>query len=94
MARFEWNNIDKNKYMTNITLSIPDEVYVMMKMHKEIRWSEVVRKAITEYIGKLEEKGFEITTEDLLDELDDGYKNTLSELSFVKAAKGYEKMRL
>ncbi len=80
--------------MTNITLSVPDEVYVRMKMHKEIWWSEVVRKAITEYIGKLEEKGSEITTEDLLDELGNQFKNTLNELSFEKAAKGYEKMRL
>ncbi len=80
--------------MNYITLSIPDELYERMKMHKEIRWSEVVRKAITEYIGKLEEKGSEITTKDLLNELGDDFKNTMSELRFVEAEKGYEKMRL
>ena len=79
--------------MTNITLSLPDEVHTKMKMHKEIRWSEVVRKAITEYIGKLEEKGFEMTTKDLLEELGDDFRKSLSELSFEKAAKEYKKMR-
>lgn len=79
--------------MTNITLSIPDETYARMKMHREIRWSEVVRRAITEFIGKLEERGSEMTTRDLLEELGDDYRKSLSELSFEKAAKGYEKMR-
>jgi len=79
--------------MTNITLSLPDEVHLKMKMHKEIRWSEVVRRAITDYIGKLEEKGSEITTKDLLEELGDDFRKNLSELSFEKAEKEYKKMR-
>ncbi len=79
--------------MSNITLSIPDEIYARMKMHREIRWSEVVRRAITEFIGKLEDRGSETTTGDLLEELGDDFRKNLSELSFEKAAKGYEKMR-
>jgi hypothetical protein len=79
--------------MTNVTLSIPNEVYVKMKAHKEIRWSEVVRRAINDFIGKLEEKGFDITTKDLLEELGDDFRKTLSELGFEKAVKGYEQMR-
>jgi len=79
--------------MTNITLSIPNDVHFKMKLHKEIRWSEVVRRAITEFIGKLEEKGSEMTTEELLEELGDDFRKKLSELSFEKAEKGYEKMR-
>ncbi len=79
--------------MTNITLSMPNDVYMKMRMHKEIRWSEVVRRAIIEYIKKLEEKGFEITTKELLEELGDDFRETLSELSFENAVKGYEKMR-
>ena len=39
--------------MTNITLTIPEEMYEIMLMHKEVRWSEVARKAILQYIGKL-----------------------------------------
>lgn len=42
---------------------------------------------------KLEEKGFEITTKNLLKELGDDFRKTLSELGFEKAVKGYEKMR-
>lgn len=79
--------------MTNITLSIPDEVYARMKMHREIRWSEVVRRAIIEFIGKLEERGSETTTRELLEELGDDFRKSLNELSLEKAAKGYEKMR-
>ena len=37
--------------MSNITLSVPDNVHKEMKQFSEIRWSEVARKAI---IGKLE----------------------------------------
>ncbi len=79
--------------MTNITLSIPDEVHKKMKMHREIRWSEVVRRAVIDFMRKLEDEGFEITTKDLLEELGDDFRKTLNELSFEKAAKAYEKMR-
>ena len=40
--------------MTNLTLAIPDELHEKMKEHSEIRWSEVVRKTITEKIEDLE----------------------------------------
>ena len=32
--------------MTNLTLSIPDDLYEEMKKHPEIRWSEVARQAV------------------------------------------------
>lgn len=44
--------------MTNITLSIDDEVYKKMRIYSEIRWSEFVRKAIlkrVEELAKIEE---------------------------------------
>ncbi len=40
--------------MTNITLSIDDEVYKKMKKHSEIRWSEFVRKEIKSRVEQLE----------------------------------------
>lgn len=40
--------------MTNITLSIDDEVYKKMRRHSEIRWSELVRKIIKKRIEELE----------------------------------------
>ena len=40
--------------MTNITLSIDNEVYKRMKKHSEIKWSEFVRKMIKKRIEELE----------------------------------------
>lgn len=40
--------------MTNITLSIPNELHSRMKKHSEIRWSEVVRKSISEKVDILD----------------------------------------
>ena len=40
--------------MPNITLSISEEIYAMMKKHQEMRWSEVARRAIAEEVKKLE----------------------------------------
>jgi predicted CopG family antitoxin len=39
--------------MPNMTLSIPEEIYHIVKSHKEIRWSEIARKAIADYAKKL-----------------------------------------
>ncbi len=40
--------------MANITLSIPNKLHEKIKKHPEIRWSEVARHAMTEYVEKLE----------------------------------------
>jgi hypothetical protein len=40
--------------MTNITLSIEDEVYKRMKKYSEIKWSEFVRMCIQKRINELE----------------------------------------
>ena len=40
--------------MPNVTLSIPEKLHEKMKRHSEIRWSEVVRKSISEKIDDLE----------------------------------------
>jgi hypothetical protein len=40
--------------MTNLTLAIPDELHERMRMHSEIRWSEVVRKSIAQKVELLE----------------------------------------
>ena len=36
--------------MTRITLSIPDEIYRLIKKYREINWSEVARRAIIEKV--------------------------------------------
>ena len=40
--------------MTNITLSIDNQVYKKMKQFSEIKWSEFVRKCILQRIKELE----------------------------------------
>ena len=40
--------------MGNITLMLSDQLQEQMKKHKEIRWSEVVRRAIQKKIEDLE----------------------------------------
>ena len=51
-----WNHINTHKVikMPNVTLSIPERLHEKMKKHSEIRWSEVVRKSISEKIEDLE----------------------------------------
>jgi hypothetical protein len=36
-----------------MTLAIPEDVYEIVKIHKEIRWSEIARRAIESYAKKL-----------------------------------------
>ena len=74
-------------------MSIPEDVYRRMKKYREVRWSEVVRKAIVEYLRRLEEGGFELTTKELLDELGEDFKESLKKLSFEDSLRGYERMR-
>jgi hypothetical protein len=40
--------------MPNVTLAIPEGLHEKMKHHSEIRWSEVVRKTISEKIEDLD----------------------------------------
>ena len=40
--------------MPNVTLSIPEELHQKMRKHSEMRWSEVVRKSISQKIEDLE----------------------------------------
>ena len=40
--------------MPNITLSVPDDLHRKMKRHPEVKWSEVVRRVISEKIRDLE----------------------------------------
>ncbi len=78
--------------MANITLSVPNDVYRKMKKYKEIKWSEIARKAIMEYLEQLEESDRR-TTKELLDELGEDFRSSLQKLSLEDAVEGYEKTR-
>ena len=59
--------------MPNITLSIPEDLHERMKLHSEIRWSEVVRKSISDKIDDLE----------MLDKLTAGSKLTSKDVDEI-----------
>jgi len=40
--------------MTNMTLSIPEDLFRKMKTFREIRWSEIARQAIEKRVNDLE----------------------------------------
>ncbi len=40
--------------MTNMTLAIPDNLSEQMRVHREIRWTEVARQAIVSKLRDLE----------------------------------------
>ena len=79
--------------MVNITVSIPEDLYNKMKKYSEVKWSEVVRKALVEYIGRLEviERGV-VSSEDLAEMLKESGLD-LSSLSLEKAVEYYLKAR-
>ncbi len=52
--------------MTNITLSIEEDVYRLMRKHSEIKWSEFVRKAVKNRIDELEKLDNSINHESIL----------------------------
>lgn len=59
--------------MPNVTLSIPKDLHLKMKTHSEIRWSEVVRKTISDKIETL----------DLIDKLTSKSKLTEKDVSLI-----------
>ncbi len=45
---------DYTSTMTNITLSIPENLKEELQKHKEVNWSAVMRKALEEHLKRLE----------------------------------------
>ena len=41
--------------MTNITLSVPETIYIRMKSHPELKWSEIVRQSIVSKLKEMDE---------------------------------------
>ena len=80
-----------NYNMANITLSLPDDVRERMKNYPEIKWSEVVRKAILEYLDKL--MGSETLDSSHYARIAERTGVNLESISIDKAEKHYKKMR-
>jgi len=79
--------------MPNITISIPEKLYERMRKYSEVKWSEVVRKALTEYIGRLEIRERRVASSEDLAELLRKSKLDVSSISLEKAIEYYEKAR-
>ena len=77
--------------MTNLTISIPEEIRENMKKYPEIKWSEVVRQAIREYLEKL--RGSKTLDSSHYAKIADFSGVNLNSISIDKAKKHYKKMR-
>ncbi|TFG26433.1 hypothetical protein EU527_19735 [Candidatus Thorarchaeota archaeon] len=77
--------------MANITLSIPDDIRERMRKYPEIKWSEVVRRAILEYLDEL--MGSETHDSSYYAELAKRIGVRLDDISIDEAEKHYKKMR-
>jgi hypothetical protein len=53
----------------NFTVRVPRKLYERMKRHSEVNWSEVVRRAIEEYLEKLEGPEPSVPSERVIEEL-------------------------
>ncbi|NWF95035.1 MAG: hypothetical protein HXY34_02735 [Candidatus Thorarchaeota archaeon] len=82
-------SLDTN--MANITLSIPDDVRERMRKHPEIKWSEIVRSAILDYLDRL--MGSETRDSSYYAELAKRAGVPLEEISLSEAEKHYREMR-
>jgi hypothetical protein len=79
--------------MANMTISIPQKLHEKLKKHSEVKWSEVVRKALTDYVERLEEvEGGVVPIEKLAEELKDAGID-ISTLDLDKAIEYYEEGR-
>ena len=54
--------------MTNLTLSVPDDLYEEMRKHPEIRWSEVARQALVKKLDDLRRLDALLSNSKLTDE--------------------------
>jgi len=79
--------------MVNITISIPEELYKKMKKYSEVKWSEVVRKALADYVWRLEVVERGVVPSERLTELLREANLDLSTVSLEKALEHYEKVR-
>ena len=79
--------------MPNITLALPEEIYRKMKRRRDVKWSEVARRAIVERLERVERPvGFYASTSELRDMIErSGVK--LEKISIEEAIRHYRKVR-
>lgn len=85
--------------MTNITFSVDDDLHKKMKEHPEIKWTEIFRQSIVNYLKKVEEIDVLSILEfkkrvdpEILKKIDE--LNEQDEIMFYEKAKKLEEERL
>ena len=76
-----------------MTISIPSELCEKMKKHAEVKWSEVVRKSISDYINKMEMVNGGVVPSSILVAMLKDSNLDLSNITLEKATEQYEKSR-
>ena len=79
--------------MTNMTISIPSELCEKMKKHAEVKWSEVVRKSIADYINKMEMANGGVVPSSILVAMLKDSNLELSNITLETATDQYEERR-
>lgn len=85
--------------MTNITFSVDDDIHKKMKEHPEIKWTEILRQSIINYLKNVEEIDV-ISIKDFRERLDPELLQKVEELEeqeeilFYEEAKKMEQERL
>ena len=79
--------------MVNVTVSIPEDLHNKMRKYSEVKWSEVVRKALIEYIGRLEVKERRVVSSDELSEMLKMAQLDVASITLDKAVEYYERAR-
>ncbi len=78
--------------MANITFKVDDDIHKKMKSHPEIKWTEIIRRSIVEYLAKLDEPEV-ISMEDLRNQLSKETQQIIDNLDEDKEIQFYEKIR-
>ncbi len=76
--------------MPHITLSIPQDVYDLMKKHPEVKWTQIVRERIHSYVEELEG---ETTMERIRQKIDPKVLAAIPDVSKEDAKAWVRKMR-
>ncbi len=78
--------------MTNITFSIDDDIHKKMKEHPEIKWTEILRQSIINYLKNVEEIDV-ISIKDFRERLDPELLQKIEELDEQEEILFYKEVR-
>lgn len=78
--------------MTNVTFSVDDDIHKKMREHPEIKWTEILRQSIIDYLKKVEENDVLLMGE-FRNRLDQDTLNMIEELDEEEEIKFYKKTK-